>query len=555
MAGTERIPDDEWRLDDESSKQEPRLAPPPTEIAFAADLSHQRLTRAVYVVTAEHLAWFVVGGYVLLTRMIALGARPLDAPQARGALAAFVIAAHGRRAFALADASWVTMLEGWIFAAAGATDANSRIIAMLCGLILVAAAFAMRLVLGRAGALAFAALIAISPSMTYFSRGGSAAIASIAFMMIAIAIADSMRRRPGVVRAAGLGVAIALWTSADPIGYLTAASMIVSLFLVGVADGLRIDHRRLRIRVWWQRRRALVIVFAFVALGLWILLTTAFFHRPLVASVEYWWYAAFAPPSIAFHGVAHSLLPILVFYEFMMVVLAIVGAVAIVSGRIGDRFAVWSVAWAIVSLAMLASVAGNRSDAVVALVLPMALVAAYAVDWTHQSARWGSIRYGLAAAAALTVYVQCVTNFIYPAPDASEAPWRRHALLFWSEPATSIQTVGECARVRAAVSSAGATAMVPDDAPQVQWYLRDLTATDSPEAASIVVTVGETQWGAEAGDPDGSRFGFEEWWAPDFHALTAARAIEFFFTQRVWSDVAIRNLEIAMAKPQRKPNP
>jgi hypothetical protein len=329
----------------------------------------------------------------------------------------------------------------------------------------------------------------------------------------------------------------------------------VSLILVGAVDAVRIDHRRLRLRVWWDRRRVLVIVTAIVAISLWLVLTTALFHRPLVPSVEYYFHAAFAPPSIAFHRAIQRLVPILIFYEFAAVILAIVGAVAIVSRRIGDRFAAWSVVWAIVSLATIAAVSANGADAVVALVLPLALVGAYAVDWMHRSERWNSIRYAIVAAVALTIYVQLAVNFVYPAPDTSEAPWRRHALLFWSEPATSIRTVKECERARNAVSPAGASAMIPDDAPQVQWYLRDFTQTDSPAGANIVVTIGKTESGAVAGNPDSPEFGFEEWWNPDFHKLTLARALEYFFTQRAWSDVEIRNLDIVVSKPAKEHNP
>jgi predicted membrane-bound mannosyltransferase len=449
----------------------------------------------------------------------------------------------------------VTIIQGWIFAAIGASDASSRIVVTLCGLLLIATGFALSQVLGRAGALAFAALIAISPSITYFSLGGSTAIASLTFMMIAIAIAESMRRRPSVIRAAGLGVAIAMWLTADPIGYVTGAAIIVSLILVGAVDAVRIDHRRLRLRVWWDRRRVLVIVGAIVAISLWLVLTTALFHRPLVPSVEYYFHAAFAPPSIAFHRAIQRLIPILIFYEFAAVVLAIVGAIAIVSRQIGDRFAAWSVVWVIVSLATIAAVSANGADAVVALVLPLALVGAYAVDWMHRSERWNSIRYAIVAAVALTIYVQLAVNFVYPAPDTSEAPWRRHALLFWSEPATSIRTVKECERARNAVPPVGASAVIPDDAPQVQWYLRDFTQTDSPAGANIVVTIGKTESGAVAGNPDSPEFGFEEWWNPDFHKLTVARALEYFFTQRAWSDVEIRNLDIVVSKPAKEHNP
>jgi uncharacterized protein (TIGR03663 family) len=560
MAGADRIPDDEWRLDDKSSERaehEPRLVPLTTETAV--NLSHQRLTRAVYVVTAEHFGWYLIAVYVLVTRAIALGARPLNAADARDALAALAMATHGSAALASGaglHASWVAILQSWIFAVAGATDATSRIVVMLCGLLMVASGFAMRPFLGRAGALAFAALIAISPSVTYFSRGGSTAIASLAFMMIAIAIAESMRRQPGLARAAGLGAAISLWLSADPIGYATAAAVIVSLILAGAGDAVRIDHRRLRLRVWWDRRRALVIVCAIVAAGLWSLLTTAFFTRSLATVVGYDLRAAFAWPLIAFGHGLHRSIAILVIYEFIILILAISGAIAIVSRRSGDRVAVWSMVWAIVSLMTLATVGANRSDAVLAILLPLTILAAYAVDWMHRSERWNSIRYAIAAAVVFTLYVQFAANFVHPAPDTSEAPWRRHALLFWSEPTTSIQTVRECKRARNAVSPAGAAAMIPDDneTPQVRWYLRDFALTDSPAAANIVVTIGKTQSGALAGNPDAPQFGFEEWWTPDFGTLTMAGAIRYLLTQTAWSDVEIRDLEIAIPRPDRTPS-
>jgi uncharacterized protein (TIGR03663 family) len=554
VAEADRIPEDEWRLDDKPAEplesQHPRLAPPTTELAV--NLSHERLMRAVYVVTAEHLAWYLVAVYALVSRLAALGARPLDASQAADALSAYTIATGGRDAIATVDASWITILQGWIFAVFGTSDASSRIVVTLCGLLLIAIGFAMRPVLGRAGALAFAALVAISPSITYFSRGGSTAIASIAFMMVAIALAESMRRRASMRRAVGLGAAIAMWLSADPIGFITAAAIIVSLIAVGLVDVVRLDHRRLRIRIWWDRHRAQVIVCTIVALVLWMLLTTAFFTQPLLPLLDYDINAAFAPPLIAWHRALHRLVPILLFYEFIVVVLGIVGMAVIVSGLVGDRFAAWSLVWAIVSLAMFALLGENSAEAVIAIVLPLSILGAYGVDWMHRTAPWNSIRYAIAGAIALTLYVQVVTNFVYPAPDTSEAPWRRHALLFWSEPVTSIQTARECERAQGALPG-GASATISDDAPQVQWYLRDLALTDSAADANLVVNIGDTTGGAAAGKPDAAHFGLEEWWTPNFRTLTADRAINYFFTQRNWSDVEIRDIEIELPKHD-KPN-
>lgn len=555
MVEPERIPEDEWRLDDkpaDTGEQQLRLAPPTT--ALVTNLSHERLTRPVYVVTAEHLSWYLVVAYALVTRVAALGARPLDASQASDALSAFAIATGGRDALATVDASWITILQGWIFASVGASDASSRVVVMLCGLLLIAIGFALRPVLGRAGALAFAALIAISPSIAYYSRGGSTAIASVAFMMVAIAIAESMRRRASMRRAVGLGVAIAMWLSADPIAFITAAALILSLTIVGAVDALRLDHRRLRLRVWWDRHRAHVIVCTIIAIVLWFLLTTAFFTQPLLPLLDYDFNASFAPPLIAWHRALHRLVPILLFYEFIVVALGIVGMAVIVVGFIGDRFAAWSVVWAVVSLAMAGSIGENSAEAVVAIILPLAVLGAFAVDWMHRVAHWNSIRYAIAAVLVLTLYVQVVTNFVYPAPDTSEAPWRRHALLFWSEPATSIQTARECERAQSALPG-GASALISDDAPQVQWYLRDLALTDSAPDANLVVNIGDTTGGAAAGNPDAAHFGFEEWWTPNFQALTVDRAITYFFTQRNWSNVEIRDLDIEMPKPKKEPNP
>src|ERR1700719_1183692 len=133
MAGTERIPEDVWRLDEEPLERgepEPASTAPTAKLAY--NLSHARLTRAVYVVTAEHLGWYLVAVYAIIARTIALGARPLDLPQSRDAIAAYLVAQHGRPAFALSDVSWVTILQGSIFATIGASDPTSRIVVTLC---------------------------------------------------------------------------------------------------------------------------------------------------------------------------------------------------------------------------------------------------------------------------------------------------------------------------------------------------------------------------------------------------------------------------------------
>jgi predicted membrane-bound mannosyltransferase len=539
--------EDRWRLGGEPEEHREEREPPAdaSHAPAVSNPSHERLTRPVYVVTVEHLGWCAVGAYAVMTRVMALGARPLDPGEARLALAAF----------AGEPDSWTTILQSRIFAELGAGDAISRIVVALCGLILIASGFAMRRCLGRAGALAFAAMLALSPSVTYFSRIGSTAIASVAFMMIAIAIADGMRRRPRMIGAVGLGAAVSVWLSADAISYASTAAIVATLILVGAYRALTIDHPRLRARVWWERRRAIVLVTAIAAIVVWVPLTTALFTNSILEAVRSDLSAAFVRPTIGWERGLHTAIPILCFYEFTILILAIVGASVIVSGRVQSRFAVWTLVWAIVSAALFLSVASNDPDVVVALVIPFAMLAAFAVEWMHQSARWDSIRYAIAAAAALTLYVQILTNFVYPAPDTSEAPWNRHALLFWSEPATAIQTRKECARVENSTSLADASAMIPDDAPAIGWYLRDLAPADSAASANVVANVGPIKSGALAGNLSPAQFGFEESWHPDFQRLTVVGALRYWLTMRAWSDVAIRDLELTTSRPAGTDNP
>src|SRR4029077_14894201 len=238
------------------------------------------------------------------------------------ALAALATAKHGLGG---AHGAWITMLQGWIFAELGAHDATARIVVALCGLLLVSSAFAMRPYLGRAGALAFAAMLALSPTATYFSRTGSTAIVSATFMVIAIAIAESMRVRPRVVGAIGLGAAIGVWLSADPIGYATVVAVVIALIFVGIYHALTIDHPRLRARIWWERRRALVIVAAMVAIAVWLPLTTGLFTRSLFEVLRSDLRAAFVPPTISLRHGLHTVVAILGFYEFAILILAIAG--------------------------------------------------------------------------------------------------------------------------------------------------------------------------------------------------------------------------------------
>ncbi|HYL59129.1 MAG TPA: hypothetical protein VEU51_09670, partial [Candidatus Acidoferrales bacterium] len=345
MAMREENPEHRWRLGVDARTSASEVQPSRPAVAESLpsrDVSHARLARPVYVVTVEHIAWGAIGVWAVLTRLVALGAAPMNPTGAIAALAEFAIVKDGRAALAAIPghyASWPELLQGAVFGAISAGDARARIVVAICGLIMVKLAFATRRCVGRAGALALGAMLAISPTLTYYSRDGATAVVSMTAMLAAILIAESMRSKPGVIRGAALGVSIALWLSCDATGYASAATVAVAAACVGAFKLATHDHRRLRIRVWWQRRRAVVVVTAIVAIVGWLALTTVWFSYPVADVSAAKWRAAFALPSVAFERGLRNVIPILGFYEFAIMALAIVGAAAIVADKARSRFA------------------------------------------------------------------------------------------------------------------------------------------------------------------------------------------------------------------------
>src|SRR5579859_1510548 len=82
-------PADEWRLgiDPETIAHDESAI-----IDSAPGLSDDRLARPLVVVTVERFAWLLIAAWALITRLVAVGARPLTSPEARAALFAYDLA-------------------------------------------------------------------------------------------------------------------------------------------------------------------------------------------------------------------------------------------------------------------------------------------------------------------------------------------------------------------------------------------------------------------------------------------------------------------------------
>ncbi|MGH7838307.1 MAG: hypothetical protein ACREQC_10870, partial [Candidatus Binataceae bacterium] len=252
---------EEWQLGADAAAprhEVPTPAPPPP------DPSHARLERPLQVVTVEHLAWLLIGAWTLLTRLIALGARPLTPAEARQALFAFDLINRtneaGAAGFHPSWSGWLDLISAGIFALCGASDIAARAIFVACGLLLVALAFALRPYVGRAGAIGAGAMLALSPTVTWFSRSATTTLAAVTLGLLTVVLFMALKARPSVGRAAALGVAGGLMVSASPIGLFIAVIFGVAMVILGLFAILVTIDRWLRIRVWFTRYSGMAVI-------------------------------------------------------------------------------------------------------------------------------------------------------------------------------------------------------------------------------------------------------------------------------------------------------
>ena len=159
------------------------------------------------------------------------------------------------------------------------------------------------------------------------------------------------------------------------------------------------------------------------------------------------------------------------------------------------------------------------------------------------------IRLPFALLAALTLYVSVIANFIYAAPDASEAAWARHANLFWGANATTEQARLYARQASAGIPPVNATVFFDDDAPDpLRWYLRDLRPVDDIAVATVIVKT-STPPSAEAQAAALYHVDYAEGWLPNFKAAKSAEVIRFLLSGRIWGPVSTKDLTIVVRKP------
>lgn len=539
MAERGKSPEPEgWRLGIELREPQ-EFEEEPAEPQERRNLSAERLERPLFVLTVERALVAVIALWAVVSRLAMLAARPLSESEAQRTIAALGVARGGLAALGAhgdAASSMVTQLLGAsVMGLLGADGFAARLVYAVAGILMVWAALAMRRWLGRAGALAFGAMLALSPTVTYYGRYATGIIPALALVIFALVLLDAISHRPDLAGALALGIVAAFALDCDPASVVVGGVMLAALAIVGIWEGAGVGNAWQRFWVWWHRRRGLALAGVGVMVAFGLLIETNFAHRTLREVLRQIALANFSSGPVAGYSSGLQLYaPIFVLDEFLVVVCAAVGLIALLCLRLRTRFSLFCTAWLGLSVVAYGLLPHRAPALAPALIVPAALVGALGINYLHRTGAWIFLRYPLGVLAALTLLVQLASNFVYVAPDPSEAAWARRALLYWSEPQTTLSTVWVTAALAKNAPHGDTTVFFEEGCPAaLRWYLRRLTAVERPEDAYVVVD----GRGPGHGLP-GRRVGnleLEESWHPTLTGLTAAKALGYIFTARPWT--------------------
>jgi uncharacterized protein (TIGR03663 family) len=544
-----RLPaSDEWQLG-----LEPREEQEFTLLADTlpkADLSTARLTRPVQVVTVEHLAWCALTIWAIITRLLELSMAPLGAEEARHALFEFDLVNATNWAstagYHPALGGWVHLVEAGLFAAAGASDFAARLLFAMSGLVIIAAAFLMRPYLGRAGAIAAAGLIAVSPTFTYFSRASTMAIVAAAAAMMTIEMFLALTPRPSLLRAIGAGAASGLLCGAGAAGLATGGILLTAAALLGVYQLIVSDRIFLDLRIRLERYASALAAAIITATLVWFASELSVLKFPdLIKSTHRLWTGFSARDYLA--GL-QCYVPGMMLYDFFIILIAITGLIAIIYSRTWSPFARFSLLWLAMSFGYFLGSRERDPERLVLMLLPLVIVGALGIDYLHHTKVWPYLRVLLIALSAAAAYVQVQSNFIYVAPDANETSWARHANLYWTEGATTTQARVHLEEIRRRFPEAGGTVFnFGVWQPSLRWYLRDFRPAKSAKLADLVINASPLFTKVQATEIERSdSIELEQSWDPTLTGLTPARALRFVLTGIAWAPLQGNSIAIAV---------
>jgi len=322
----------------------------------------------------EITLWVVVGLVALLMRIAQLDAAPLTANEAAGATAAWR-AATGK-GLPLTDYNpFLLAGNSLLFALFGASDTVARLWPALFGWLLVLTPMLWRRSLGRVGALAAGAYLALSPAGLVASRQVEgtmiAALGAMVFIGGFIRFLES--DRSGWLTPAALGLALGVSSGVSAYGLLLPLGLAVAVVAKAWPEDLALrshdDLSRLR-----PHAASFLLVFGVAVLGL---STGLGWNLPGLGSVGGLfaaWLGRFRP------GLRPSASPLILLFVYELLATAF-GIGGLVVGVLrGRRTAVLLGGWAALGVLMLGLMPGRAPADLAWVVIPLALLTGLGID-------------------------------------------------------------------------------------------------------------------------------------------------------------------------------
>jgi predicted membrane-bound mannosyltransferase len=321
-----------------------------------------------------------------ILRLLELGASPLSPLEAAEAWAALGGESAGSSAFVLA----INRALFWLF---GADDAIARLAPALIGTALPLAAWMVAPVIGRRGALASAALLALSPSLVFFSRSVSGAVPGLAAALLWLAALLRHREEPSDRWLVLSGIALGVGVAAGPTFITTVLLILVAGWVAHPAEFRALLQPLTGWRPW-------VIAIGVAVLGSTTLLAYPDGLGAMAAGLESW---------LGGFSVGLWLRPtgLMAVYELGALLVGLLGLVqALRRGSANQRMLAY---WALGGL-VLGLFRAEQPDAALAALLPLALLAGSFLDHVLVSvaehrAEGSALLAGVAAIAILGAHI------------------------------------------------------------------------------------------------------------------------------------------------------
>ncbi len=494
----------------------------------------------------ERVAWLLLGVLALALRLVALGARPPHHDEAVHAHFAQQLLATGSYRY---DPTYHGPLLFYVtaplFALFGESVATARLYPALAGAALALLPICLRRRLGAGPALWTGFVLAISPSLLYYSRFARNDVPVALFTAVALVLLARLRRS-GWRLLPWVGVAAALHAISKETFYVTVPLLVVGGGAVALRQGLGTAVRRAR---QWVARYALPLTTAalwFVAITV-TAYTFVFIHPedcffPLKA-VRYW-YEQHTIQRVG--GPWYYHLPRLALYEFL-----IVGAAFLRVIRRGRRLAsleVFCLAWGLASLAMYAYLGEKVPWLLVHQVLPFAPLAGAELATIWARRRLLSMGAALAAMAA-TVWSSYAVTFRYPVIDPADP----HAeLLVFVQTTRQADALARRGLELRRTSPDAPVAAVSGEASwplsfqwrhlPVRWGKPEggvrppLVVCDTADAREVELLLGAGY--AQRTIP------LRAWWVESWHEVGVRSVLRWFLTRRAWSPLGATEVAV-----------